>query len=56
MNKVVKGRKRGLQWRMTERLEDLDFADDISLLLQRWSDIKAKLEKLKWSQQRWDLQ
>ena len=28
-----------------ERLEDLDFADDICLLAQRWGDIKAKLEK-----------
>lgn len=46
MNKVIKGRKRGLHWRMTERLEDLDFANDICLLAQRWSDIKAKLEKL----------
>ena len=31
---------------MMERLEDLDFADDICLLAQRWGDIKAKLEKL----------
>jgi hypothetical protein len=46
LNKVIKGRKRGLQWRMRERLEGLDFADDICLLAQRWSDIKAKLEKL----------
>jgi hypothetical protein len=46
MNKVVKGRKRGLQWRMMESLEGLDFADDVCLCAQRWSDIKAKLEKL----------
>lgn len=30
---------------MMERLEDFDFADDIGLIAQRWSDIKAKLEK-----------
>jgi hypothetical protein len=46
MSKVVKGKKRGLQWRMMKQLEDLDFADDICLLAQRWNDIKAKLEKL----------
>ena len=46
MNKVVKGRKRGLQWRMMERLEDLDSADDICLLAQRWSDIRVKLGKI----------
>ena len=46
MNKVIKGRKRGLQWRMMDGLQDLDFADDICLLAQRWSDIKSKLERL----------
>jgi hypothetical protein len=45
MNKAVEGRKRGIQWRMMERLEDHDFTDDI-LLLQRWSDTKTKLKKL----------
>ena len=46
MNKVVKGRKRGIQWRMTERLDDLDFADDTCLLVQSWSDTKTTLKKL----------
>jgi len=32
----------GIQWRIMERLEDLDFVDDSCLLAQRWSDIKAK--------------
>ena len=45
-NKVVTSRKRGTQWRMMERLDDVDFADDLRLLAQRWSDIKAKLKKL----------
>jgi hypothetical protein len=31
---------------MVERLDDDDSADDISLLARRWSDLKAKLEKL----------
>jgi hypothetical protein len=34
MNKVIKGRKRVL-WRMMGRLEDLDFADEIFLLVPR---------------------
>jgi hypothetical protein len=46
MNKVIKGRKRGIQRRMIKRCDDLDFADDICLLAQRWSDMTAKLEKL----------
>jgi hypothetical protein len=46
MNKVIRGRKRGIQWQMMERLDDVDFADDIYLLAQRWCDIKAKLKKL----------
>jgi hypothetical protein len=46
MNKVIKGRKRGIQWRMIERLENLDFADYICLVAQRSSGIKSKTEKL----------
>jgi hypothetical protein len=30
---------------MMEIWEDLDFADDICLLAQRWSDRKARLDK-----------
>lgn len=40
-------RRRGIQWGLHERLEDLDFADDICLLSQRHSDIKFKLDALK---------
>jgi hypothetical protein len=29
MRKTLGDRKRGIQWGMKERLEDLDFADDI---------------------------
>jgi hypothetical protein len=32
MEKVVKGRKRGIHLGLQERLEDLDFAEDICLL------------------------
>ena len=46
--KRVKGlRKRGIQWSMRERLEDLDYADDICLLAQRFCDVDEKLKRLK---------
>ena len=48
MMKRVKGlRKRGIQWSMKERLEDLDYADDICMLAQRFSDMDKKLKRLK---------
>jgi len=44
----VKGlRKSGIQWRMKEILEDLDNADDIFLLAQRFYDMEEKLKRLK---------
>jgi hypothetical protein len=46
--KRMKGlRKRGIQWSMKERLEDLDYADDICLLAQRFCDMDEKLKRLK---------
>jgi hypothetical protein len=45
--KMVTGNKRrGITWKLTERLEDLDYADDICLLSQSYKDIKEKLEGL----------
>jgi hypothetical protein len=44
----VKGlREKGIQCSMKERLEDLDYADDICLLAQRSTDMKEKLTRLK---------
>jgi hypothetical protein len=41
--KRVKGlRKRGIQWGMKERLEDLDYADDICLSAQRSGDMEER--------------
>jgi len=40
-------RKRGIQWSMKERLEDLDYTDDICLLAQRFCDMEEKLKRLK---------
>ena len=45
MRKVT-SRPRGLQWGITGRLEDIDFADDLCLLSQRMDDMKEKLEEL----------
>jgi hypothetical protein len=46
MRKTWGNRKKGIQWGMRDRLEDLDFADDICLLSQRYSDMKDKLIRL----------
>jgi hypothetical protein len=40
-------RKRGIQWNMKERLEDLDYADDICLLAQRFCNMDEKQKRLK---------
>jgi hypothetical protein len=46
--KRVKGlRKRGRQGSMKERLEGLDYTDDICLLAQRFCDIEEKRKRLK---------
>lgn len=39
--------RRGIQWGLTNRLEDIDFADDICLLSQNLNDMKNKLEDLR---------
>jgi hypothetical protein len=46
MRKVTEEKKRGVQWGITSRLEDLNFADDICLLTQRLKDMKDKLNRL----------
>ena len=37
---------RGIQWSLTQKLEDLDFADDICLLAHTHRDMQAKTEDL----------
>ena len=44
MRKATKDRRMGIQWTLTKELEDLDFADDISLLAHRHGDAQTKLE------------
>lgn len=43
MKTSLNRRRRGIQWGMQNRLEDLDFADDLCLLAQRHSDMREKL-------------
>jgi hypothetical protein len=44
MRKTLGGRKIGIQWDMRDRIEDLEFADDICLLAPRLTDMKEKLK------------
>jgi hypothetical protein len=46
MRNTVGKAKRGLQWNMYDRLEDLEFADGICLLAHKYKDIQAKLTQL----------
>lgn len=46
MKKVVEGGRRGIQWGIHDRLEDLDYADDICLLSQSFQDMDTKLARL----------
>ena len=36
--------QRGIRWTLTDRLEDLDYADDICLLAYIFNDIRTKLQ------------
>jgi hypothetical protein len=45
MEKLVSRRRRGIQWVMNERLEDLD-DDDVCLLAHRFTNIKGKLNDM----------
>jgi hypothetical protein len=40
------GKKRGVLWKLTEHLEDLDYADDIVLLSHNFRDMQAKVNGL----------
>ena len=43
MRQSTAGQKTGIQWTFTKQLEDLDFADDISLLSHKQQDAQEKL-------------
>ena len=44
MREATKYRRMGIHWTLTKQLEDLDFADNISLLAHRHKDTQTKLE------------
>nr|KAG5698646.1 hypothetical protein BaRGS_003160 [Batillaria attramentaria] len=46
MRQSTAGQKTGIQWTFTKHLEDLDFADDISLLSHRQQHAQEKLERV----------
>ena len=47
MKQATSDKKTGIQWTFTKQLEDLDFADDISLLSHRHQDAQEKKRKLR---------
>ncbi len=46
LRQSLDGRRRGILWRLTEHLEDLDYADDIVLLSHNFGDMQTKLNDL----------
>jgi hypothetical protein len=50
MNKVLRasldGKAGGIHWKLTETLEDLNYAEDICLLSQSQAHMKSKLNDL----------
>ncbi|KAL1445995.1 hypothetical protein WDU94_003677 [Cyamophila willieti] len=46
MRKVTDGKRRGIRWSLTERLEDIDYADDLCLLSHNINDMKDKIKDL----------
>ena len=47
MSETVKDGNTGIRWRMMEQLEDLDYADDITLLSSHWNQLRRKLDRIK---------
>ena len=46
MCNVNRDRRRGIRWGLVDRLEDLDFADDVCLLSEAYREMQAKLGDL----------
>jgi D-hexose-6-phosphate mutarotase len=46
LKRSIDGKRRGIQWRLTEHMEDLDYAGDILLLSHNFKDMQAKLNDL----------
>ena len=46
MCNVNRDRRRGIRWGLVDRLEDLDFADDVCLLSEAYREMQAKIGDL----------
>ena len=46
MRNVTRDRRRGIRWGRIDRLEDLDFADDLCLLSEAHGEMQTKLGDL----------
>jgi hypothetical protein len=46
LRRSLDGKRREILWRLTEPLEDLDYADDIVLLSHNFGDMQTKLNDL----------
>ena len=46
MRKATTSKRRGIRWNFITVLEDLDFADDISLLSSKFNDLREKTGRL----------
>ena len=46
MQNVNQDRQRGIQWGLVDKLEDLDFADDLCLLSETHGDMQTKPEDM----------
>ena len=44
--KKKKNKKRGLRWKLTSVVEDLDYADDFALISSRFADHQEKTDRL----------
>ena len=46
MRRTIEGRRTGIRWQFANKLEDLDFADDVGLVASRLVDMQTKVENL----------
>jgi len=46
MRKVTKNNNTGIRWKMTSKLEDLDFAGDLALISPTFNHIEDKTNRL----------
>ena len=46
MRRTIEGRRTGIRWQFVNKLEDLDFADDVALVASRIVDMQTKVESL----------